>query len=81
MVIFIALRSLIGALHDLTRFSPAPDHRNRDRDDVTAAQAAADERALDRILAGRVSTAATSHEVPVYFHVVRTRKGKTGDYQ
>jgi Pregnancy-associated plasma protein-A len=52
----------------------------RDRNDVSPAQAAAVARQLTSILAHRQSIQATApHKIPVYFHVIRTGKGKRGD--
>ncbi|MEV0404533.1 zinc metalloprotease [Actinoallomurus sp. NPDC050550] len=54
-------------------------HR-RDKNDVSPAQAAALDRELKSLLAHRspISIQAT-HKIPVYFHVIRTGKGKKGD--
>ncbi|GAA0331712.1 zinc metalloprotease [Actinoallomurus spadix] len=58
----------------------SPDVHPRDDNDVSAAQAAAVDRELKAILARRPSIqAVTPHKVPVYFHVIRTGKGKKGD--
>ncbi|MCW2946955.1 MAG: metalloprotease [Actinoallomurus sp.] len=47
---------------------------------MSPAQAAALERQLDQLVGQRASAlATTTHRVPVYFHVIRTGKGKTGD--
>jgi Pregnancy-associated plasma protein-A len=56
------------------------DVHPRDKNDVSPAQAAALDRELKSLLARRPSIQATaSHKIPVYFHVIRTGKGKRGD--
>lgn len=58
----------------------SPGVHPRDDNDVSAAQAAAVDRELKAILARRPSIqAVTPRKVPVYFHVIRTGKGKKGD--